>query len=377
MSSRLTLYRLLLGGLALLRCQARVVALRDSLLRVFRQLLRLGQQVERFLHLRIAFGVDPHAFLLAEFVYEQLGLDIGTDPIAVLSQVGFSEGNFLLVEELAELLDHGIVNFKLFAHLVIDDVVLGEVEEGVFLQQRVLKLVGLDRGDSYVRSDAAAAVHGSPAVGHLDFVIDGRSVGVLAVVVVVVVQRDIAVIALNQTAAGGVVLGRGQRQSGVLRQRIHGLHQALAEGGLAGDQAAIVVLNGAGNNLSRRSRAAVHQHHQRILLAAIAMSRLVNLLRRSASVVGNNDLSLLQELVGHADAFAQQSAGILPQVEDQAVEVTHLIKRLPQLVLGRLLEAGDVNVAYARPNHEMHIHAIAGNLVAYDAEVERLVGTFT
>ena len=93
-------------------------------------------------------------------------------------------------------------------------------------------------------------------------------------------------------------------------------------------------------------------------------------------MVGNDDLSLLQELVSHADAFTQQSAGILPQVEDQPVDVAQLIQRLPQLVLGGLLETGDVDVADAGANQEMHVHAVAGNLVAHDGEVEGLVGTF-
>src|SRR5271157_1738586 len=295
--SLLALHRLRFGGIALLRRQTGVVALRDGLLCVLGQLLRLGQQVERFLHLRIVFGVDLHAFLLAEFVDEQLGLDVGTDPAAVLRQVSFGEGNFLLVEKLAELLHHGLVNFKLFAHFVIDDVVLGEVEERVFLQHRVLKLIGLDAGNLGVGRDAAAAVHGPPAVGHLDFVVGSAGVSVIAVVVIVVVERDIAVIALNQAAAGSVVLGRGQRQAGVIRKRIDGLHQAFAEGGLTRDEAAIVVLDGARDDLSRRSGAAIHQHHQRIILAAIAVCRLVNLLSRSASVMGNDDLTLLQELV--------------------------------------------------------------------------------
>ena len=45
----------------------------------------------------------------------------------------------------------------------------------------------------------------------------------------------------------------------------------------------------------------------------------------------NDELSLLQELVGHADAFAQQSAGVAAQIEDQSLEVAELIERVGEL----------------------------------------------
>src|SRR5664280_1855340 len=260
-----------------------------------------------------------HAFLLAKFVNEQFGLDTGFDPIAVLSQLRLGEGGFLHVQELAELLHHRLVNFKLFVDFVVDDVVLGEIEERVFLQQSVLELIGFHRRYLHVGSDTAAAVHGAATVGHLDFVVGVIGV-VVAIVVVVVVKRDAAVVALDQAAAWGVVLRRSQRQSGVLRQRIHGLHQTFAECSLTGNQAPVMVLNSASDNLRRRSRSAVYQYHQRIIFASVAMGGFVNLLRRSSSVMGNNDLPLFQELVSHAHALAQQSTGILAEVENQPVK---------------------------------------------------------
>ena len=97
----------------------------------------------------------------------------------------------------------------------------------------------------------------------------------------------------------------GERQSGVFGQRIHGLHQALAERDFADDQAAVVILDCARNNFSCRSGESVHQNDNRIILAAVAMLRDVALLSRSASVVRNDELSLLQELVGDTDALAE------------------------------------------------------------------------
>ena len=46
-----------------------------------------------------------------------------------------------------------------------DRVVLGKIEEGVVLQQRILKVVALYRRDLDVGCDPAAAVNGAAAVG--------------------------------------------------------------------------------------------------------------------------------------------------------------------------------------------------------------------
>ena len=62
----------------------------------------------------------------------------------------------------------------------------------------------------------------------------------------------------------------------------------------------------------------------------------------------NDQLSLTQELVSNADAFVEQAAGILPQIEDQSLQVAHLIERVGNFVLRGFVEAGDVHVADAR-----------------------------
>src|ERR1019366_4696824 len=205
---QLTLYGLRFGRIALLRRQPGVIALRDDPLGVVRLLLGLGKQFQCLGHSRVVFGMCLHAFLLTKFVDEQFGLDIGFDPIAVRRQVRLGEGGLLFIQKLAEVLHHRVVNFKLLVDFVVDDVVLGEVEEGIFLQQRVLELVGFRRRDLHVGSDAAATVNGAPAVGHLDFVIGVIGI-VVAIVIVIVVKRDAAVIALDQASARRVIFCRG------------------------------------------------------------------------------------------------------------------------------------------------------------------------
>src|ERR1039457_1003497 len=90
----------------------------------------------------------------------------------------------------------------------------------------------------------------------------------------------------------------------------------------------------------------------------------------------DDDLSLLQKLVGPSDAFAQQAPGILTEVENQAMNVAKLIQSFAYFMVRGLLEAGYVNVPYARADQKMDVNAVAGNLIAHHREIERLVRAF-
>ena len=70
-------------------------------------------------------------------------------------------------------------------------------------------------------------------------------------------------------------------------------------------------------------------------------------------MVRNDQLALLQELVGDANAFAEQSAGILAQIEHQALQISKLVERFGHFMLGGFLEAGDVEVADAGLDQEV------------------------
>src|SRR5271165_1812180 len=154
--------------------------------------------------------------------------------------------------------------------MVIDYVALGEVEEGVVLQERVLEVIRLDGRDADVGGDASAAVDGASAVSEFHFAV-GRvgTLGAVAVVVIVV-ERDVRVVALNQTSAGRVVVRRGQGQAGIFRQRIDGLHQSLAERDFTYDQAAVVILNCARDDFGGGSGQTIDEYDDGIILAAVA-----------------------------------------------------------------------------------------------------------
>src|SRR5579863_6632804 len=184
------------------------------------------------------------------------------------------------------------------------------------------------------------------------------------------------VVTLDQASAGGVIVSGGECQSGIFGERINGLNQPFAEGNLARDQAAVMILNSSGDNLSRRCRESVHQDNQRIILPAIAMLRHVTLLGGGASVMRNNYLTLFQELVGNANAFTQQAAGVATQVKNQTFQIAHFIERLRDFFFRSLVEAGHVQVADAGTNQKMHVYAVARNLIAYQRELHRFLYAF-
>src|SRR5579864_5022700 len=106
------------------------------------------------------------------------------------------------------------------------------------------------------------------------------------------------------------------------------------------------------------------------------MLRHVSLLSGSAPVVRNDQLSLLQELVCHAHAFTQQTAGIGAQVKDQALEIAKRIERIGNFMFGGLIETVDVHVSHAWLNQEMNIDTVARNFVADKRELHRLLNVF-
>jgi hypothetical protein len=117
----------------------------------------------------------------------------------------------------------------------------------------------------------------------------------------------------------------GERQAGVLAQVVDGLHQAFAEGGFADDEGAVVVLQGAGDDLRRRGRAAVDQHDDGEGLAAVAVGGGVVLVGVGAPALADDALSLGEQVVADLDCLAEQAAGVAAQVKDQPLQVAEAV----------------------------------------------------
>ena len=99
----------------------------------------------------------------------------------------------------------------------------------------------------------------------------------------------------------------------------------------------------------------------------------IDLVREGAAALGDDDLALLEELVGHVDGFVEEAAGVAAEVEDEALRSSpELVEGFADFVAGGLDEAGDVDVADAGADQEGEIDRGAGDFVADEIEDQRL-----
>src|SRR5438034_10180845 len=72
----------------------------------------------------------------------------------------------------------------------------------------------------------------------------------------------------------------------------------------------------------------------------------------------NNELSLAQELIGNSYTFIKQPAGILTKIENKTLQIAHLVQRIRNFMLRRLVETSDVHIANARANQEIPRYSV-------------------
>jgi len=331
--------------------------------------LSFGQEGDCLGNLRVPFGTDFEAFELTELRGEELALNALLDPAIDCGDVRIGVFDRVVFQEGLELLHNCIINHEVFCDSVGGEVVLTEVEEGVVAEKIVLEVIGLQVVDLLVGGDAAAAVDGATRVGelHLEVALVLGFVGVIANVVVVV-ERDVIIVALNEAAGRCVVVIGGESETGVFGDLEDGLDQALAECGFADDECAVVILQCAGDDLSRRSSVAIDQDDDGELWSVFAARGAIDLVGEGAAALRDDDLTLLQELVGHIDGFVQEAAGVAAEVKHETVDVTELVERVADFVAGGFDEARDVNVADAGAKQEGEVNRGTGNFVADEIE---------
>ena len=85
----------------------------------------------------------------------------------------------------------------------------------------------------------------------------------------------------------------------------------------------------------------------------------------------DDELSLLQELVGHATPSFSSPPGFPRISRIKPFQIAHALERFCNFVLRGLIEARNVHVADPRPHMKL-VNAVARNLVAHHVELERL-----
>ena len=300
--------------------------------------LGFGHEGDGLGDLGVPLGADLEAFDLAELRGEEFSLDVLLDPVGDAGDVSVGVLDLVGLEEVLELLHDGVVDHEVLADGVGGEVVLAEVEEGVVLGQAVLEAVGLDGFDLLVGRDAAAAVDGAAGVGELDLEVALVGLGGVVADVVVVVERDVIVVALDEAAGRSVVVIGGEGEAGVFGDLEDGLDEALAEGGFTDDEGAVVILKRAGDDLGGGGGVAVDEDDDGVLVGTLlAAGGAVDLVREGATALGDDDLSLLEELVGHVDGFVEEAAGVAAEVEDETLELAgslELVESVADLAAG-------------------------------------------
>ncbi len=117
----------------------------------------------------------------------------------------------------------------------------------------------------------------------------------------------------------------GQSQAGVFAEVVDGLYQALAKGGFADDQGAIMVLKRAGNDLRRRSRVSVYQYDDGKVFAVVAVGGGIDLIGIGAAALGNDGCPF-QQMVANFNGLTQQTAGVIAQIKDQPFKLPKLLR---------------------------------------------------
>src|SRR5690606_28851961 len=117
-------------------------------------------------------------------------------------------------------------------------------------------------------------------------------------------------------------------ERGVAGQRQQRLYAALAEATLAHDQRAALVLQRTGDDFARRGRAGVDKHdhrHARSRVPAIDALRLIVDRIAPAAAPLRDDLAFGEEQVAERHRLVERAAGVLAQVEDQAVQAAAIL----------------------------------------------------
>ena len=111
-----------------------------------------------------------------------------------------------------------------------------------------------------------------------------------------------------------------------------------------------MILERVRHNFGSRGGAAVDQHDDRLVLGEVARARIEPLGFLGVAAARRHDLALLQERVGDGDRLIEQSARIVAQIDDEALELVaglggEVGDRLFQALGGLLVELGDADKA--------------------------------
>ena len=177
---------------------------------------------------------------------------------------------------------------------------------------------------------------------------------------------------LDASAARRIVMGDGETNLAAIIEGQRTLHQSLAEGSATNHYATVLILDGSGNNLGGRSGKLIGEHHHLAIAPSAVSLRLVFLARRCTTAGINDEIALLQELVGYLSRSLKIASTIILKVEDKILHslLFQRIHRYCYLFMTGKTEASQSDVSDARTNHISRIHRSYRNFIALYLEDE-------
>ena len=202
---------------------------------------------------------------------------------------------------------------------------LSHILQGILLgdatvNQRVGK-AGIAVGLHFeVRGNAAAVLHRT-SVRRCEAVGEGvGDVSHTAVLVAVAVVDG-----LHASARRRIVLGGGHLELAIVGQRTDALHKALSEGARTGNGGAVVVLQGAGDNLTGRCTAAVYQHQDGNLGVYRVCGGLICGSRSRGPALGTyHDRTLGDKERNNVHGLVHKAAAVAAKIQHQALHALGL-----------------------------------------------------
>ena len=137
-----------------------------------------------------------------------------------------------------------------------------------------------------------------------------------------------------------------------------------------------MVLNRPGDDLRRRCASAVHHDHQRDIDFLMFARSDVILCRIGRATLGVNDhLTLVEEVIGHADRCVEKSARIAAEVEHQPLHALlfQLFNRIVELAHSGGREVFDLDVSDAGPEHQHVGNGVRGDGCAHNRQRNRFL----
>src|SRR6202790_2757443 len=153
-----------------------------------------------------------------------------------------------------------------------------------------------------------------------------------------------------------VIERRGQLDGAVAGEGDDGLYRALAEYRSAHELRAVVIFEGTGDDLRRRRRSTIYQHHDRRAVECVARRRIhFKFGLRRASFRGHDDPGV-EKGIGDRDGRLEHTPRIVAQVEHQPLErrrvaFAQIFECGDEVIPGGFAELGNPHVPHAGFEH--------------------------